>query len=126
MWNIKKWYGKNFKCVVKWKISFIPETKKQLQIILSPKIKSSFNSSLISSSRNTKDATTQNLFRIIRDLNYLYRYSLWSTFNKPYYEKSEFAIPHENSETNPPPPLSMLFASIWDSFLAQATVFLLF
>ena len=36
------------------------------------------------------------------------------------------AIPHINSDINPPPPLSMLFASIWDSFLAQASVLLLF
>ena len=28
-------------------------------------------------------------------------------------------IPHINSEANPPPTLSMLFASIWDSFSAQ-------
>ena len=31
-------------------------------------------------------------------------------------------IPHINSEANPSPPLSMLFASIWDSFTAQALV----
>ena len=35
-------------------------------------------------------------------------------------------IPHTNSETNPPPPWSLLFASVWDSFLAQATVLLLY
>ena len=35
-------------------------------------------------------------------------------------------IPHINSETNPLPQFSMLFASIWDSFLAQALVLLLF
>ena len=31
-------------------------------------------------------------------------------------------IPHINSETNPIPPWSMLLASIWGSFLAQASV----
>ena len=31
-------------------------------------------------------------------------------------------IPHTNSEANLSPPLSMLFASIWDSFSAQALV----
>ena len=35
-------------------------------------------------------------------------------------------IPHLNFETSPLPPLSMLFASIWESFLAQASVLLLF
>ena len=35
------------------------------------------------------------------------------------------SIPHINSETNSPPPLSMLFASIWESFLAQTLVLLL-
>ena len=36
------------------------------------------------------------------------------------------SIPNINSETNPPPTLSMLFASIRDRFLAQASVLLLF
>ena len=35
-------------------------------------------------------------------------------------------IPHINSETSPPPSLSMLFASSWDSVLAQDAVLLLF
>ena len=34
-------------------------------------------------------------------------------------------IPRINFETNPAPPLSMLFASIWGSFLAQVSALLL-
>ena len=36
-----------------------------------------------------------------------------------------YKIPNMNSETNPPSPLSTLFASIWHSFLTQASVLLL-
>ena len=35
-------------------------------------------------------------------------------------------IPHISSETHPLPPLSMLFASILGSFLAQVSVLLIF
>ena len=35
-------------------------------------------------------------------------------------------IPHVNSDTHPLTPLSMLFASIWGSFLLQALTLLLF
>ena len=35
-------------------------------------------------------------------------------------------IPHINSKINPPSPLPILLAGIWDSFLSQALVLLLF
>ena len=38
------------------------------------------------------------------------------------FNKLKDTIPHINSEANPSPPLLMLFASIWDSFSAQALV----
>ena len=49
-------------------------------------------------------------------------------FSKPlfFFHSFFWTIPHINSETNPPTPISMLFASIWDSFFAQASVLLLF
>ena len=60
------------------------------------------------------------------------QYSIWGflVLTRPWSRQKQHpafepSIPRINSETNPLHPFSMLFASIWDSFLAQASVLLL-
>ena len=51
---------------------------------------------------------------------------IWILF-EGVFNPNQAPVPQINSDTNPPPsPLSMLFASIWDNFLAQASMLLLF